>query len=286
MNLHQFFSNLYKPLRLLGRSSRTVVLYEYSIKLFGRSLGREPVLEDLNDIEVANHLQTLLDEGRSPHGVRKERSQLLAIWNFAARKRYVHNFPEVPPIVAPMQTPKAWTRGELESLFSACRCEGGAIGGVPARRWWYAIHCVLWDTGERIGAILQLSWADLDDDWLTIRAEYRKGRRVDRVVKLHPMTVEAIRLLSQKNDLIFPWPYSDTYLYRVYNRILRRAGLPTDSKSKFHRMRRSFASHLHAAGADATAACGHSSDEVTRKSYLDPRIATSAQPADILFRAG
>jgi hypothetical protein len=38
-------------------------------------------------------------------------------------------------------------------------------------------------------------------------------------------------------------------------------------------MRRSFASHLHAAGGDATKALHHSTRSVTINHYIDPRIA-------------
>lgn len=40
----------------------------------------------------------------------------------------------------------------------------------------------------------------------------------------------------------------------------------------FHALRRTCASHLAVAGADATAYLGHSSDAITRRHYLDPRI--------------
>lgn len=284
MTLHQFFRDVYKPLRLLGKSQRTVTLYEYSIRLYSRTLGRDATLDDFNDIAISKHLQVLIDEGRSPHGVNKERSQLVAMWNFAAKKRMVEEFPTVPILLAPVETPQAWTRDQLSALFDCCKKQRGKICGLDTAAWWFAIHCVLWDSGERIGAILKVRWSDLEIDWLKIRASYRKGKRRDQIVRLHEKTVEALDPLRRDDGLIFPWDKSETYLYRVYNRILKQAGLPTDKCSKFHRMRKSFASHLHAIGGDATAGCGHSSDAVTRKSYLDPRIAAKEQPCDLLFR--
>jgi hypothetical protein len=38
-----------------------------------------------------------------------------------------------------------------------------------------------------------------------------------------------------------------------------------------------------ACGVDATAALGHSSSDVTRKSYIDPSIVAPQGPADVLF---
>jgi integrase len=84
--------------------------------------------------------------------------------------------------------------------------------------------------------------------------------------------------------LLFPWPYSPSTLYNHYSRLLRRAGLPDDRKSKPQRMRRSFASHLEAAGGNATAALKHSSRKVTERAYLDPRIVGGQNHARLLPR--
>ena len=48
-------------------------------------------------------------------------------------------------------------------------------------------------------------------------------------------------------------------------------------------MRRSFASHLEAAGGNATDALQHSSRRVTKESYLDERIVKSEAPNRLLF---
>jgi integrase len=286
MLLVEFFHEVYKPLRLLGRSARTETLYLYSIRLYSETLGRPATLEDLSDILVAKHLQRLIDQKRSPHGVNKERAQLCAIWNFAAKKRLVDEFPSVPTIDAPENPPIAWSQKQLNDLFQSCKQENGQISGIPASDWWYTKHCVLWDTGERIGATMQIKWDDLSEGWLTVKAEYRKRKKRTVQTKLHEATLDSLQELPRVSDLIFPWSFSETYLYRVYNRILKRAGLPTDSRSKFHRMRKSVASHFHAAGGDATMALGHSSNAITRKCYLDVRIAGQVNPSDLLFRAG
>jgi integrase len=67
---------------------------------------------------------------------------------------------------------------------------------------------------------------------------------------------------------------------------LKLAGLPTDAKSKFQRIRRSHATHLHIAGGDATASLGHSSDSITRRHYLDVRLLSRQSAEKLLFRPG
>jgi integrase len=68
-------------------------------------------------------------------------------------------------------------------------------------------------------------------------------------------------------------------------KIVRDAGLDAGRGFRFHAIRRSTASHFAAQGGDATAALDHSSPRLTRRWYLDPRIADHAlRPAQVLPR--
>ena len=62
--------------------------------------------------------------------------------------------------------------------------------------------------------------------------------------------------------LFFPWPYSHTYMWRNLSRIQALAGLPTDAQSKFHRIRRTVASHAEPAGGNAAAMLRRSNREI------------------------
>jgi len=144
---------------------------------------------------------------------------------------------------------------------------------------------VAWNTAERISAILALTWDFLaSDGWLTIPAEVRKCKREDKLFRLGEDTLAALEAIKEPaRTEIFPWPYSRTYLWRCYKTILRRAGLPTDARSKFHRLRRSAATYYELAGGSAMDLLGHSHRETT-KLYLDPRILKVKQPSEILFK--
>lgn len=160
------------------------------------------------------------------------------------------------------------------------------IGPISSADWWTAIHLVLFDTAERIGAAIGLKWSDIDlsGRWLHVRAETRKGRTRDRVMRLHPETVRALKKIRDpERESVFPWPWDPGSLWMMYGQLLVRAGLPADRKSKFHRMRKSVASHYKAAGGNPQDLLDHSSWKVT-KTYLDPRIAKQPQVSDVLFR--
>jgi integrase len=272
MLLSDFYANVYRPLRLLNRSKRTDQLFLYTIRLFSHALGRSATLEDLNDLTIAKHLEALLAVGRKPAGVNKERRQLVALWNLAAKKRLVDQFPVLPTIHEPEQLPKAWTAEELWRLRISCNMQPGEYCGVPAGRWWAALHHVLYSTGERITAVMQLRWHDVSSDVVVFRAETRKGSKRASVARLTSDAVAALAdIRSPARELVFPWPHCPTYLYRIYKGILVRAELEADSRSMFHRMRRTHATHLAAAGGDPTTSLGHQSAGMTAR-YLDRRL--------------
>jgi integrase len=229
-------------------------------------------LADLTDIAVARHLQRLLADKRKPAGVNKERRQLVALWNLAAKKRLVDQFPVLPVVHEPEQMPKAWTLEELWRLKMSCNMQPGAYCGIPARLWWLAMHHVLFSTGERIAAVMQLCWSDVSGEVVIFRAETRKGTKRASVAQLTTQAMEALERIRQPaRELVFPWPFSSTYIYHTYRDILQRAELDSDCKSMFHRMRRSHATHLKAAGGDPTASLGHTS-AVTTARYIDRRL--------------
>jgi integrase len=185
----------------------------------------------------------------------------------------------------PRKTPLAWSRDELEKLLTACGSQVGFVGHVPASWWWVSLHLALWDTGERIGALIQCRWEWLNEGWLVMPAEVRKGKVADMTYHLSAETLEAIETIRRPHrDLIWEWPFAPTYLWYAYRKIRKRAGMAADRRSSFHRMRRSVASHYEAAGGNATELLGHSDRKLTKASYLDPRYARQPQAQDRLFR--
>ena len=120
---------------------------------------------------------------------------------------------------------------------------------------------------------------------LTIPAEYRKGGLVDRSYPLAQQTIELLEAIPRSKPGPFTWPVDRATLYNRLNALLLRAGLPHDRGSKFHRLRRTTASHYKAAGGDAQWLLGHASAADTA-TYIDPRIVRQPSPPDLLFRPG
>lgn len=275
--------DLYALKRLKSSSPNTLRLYHHTIRSFAKTLGTTPTVANLNDDDLERHMWQIVKRGGSPASANKDRSQIIALWNFAFGRRIVEHQPNVRPMKEPEQVPLGWLPDELDRLFSAARRETQSIGDVPGNVWFTALFRVLVDTGERIGAIRQLSRSSLHGSHLLVPAAVRKGKTRDRLFLLNPNTLDALETLLSFHDepLLFAWPYSQSYFYNRYNNVLLRAGLEIGRRNGPHRWRRTVASAIARAGGDPTAALDHASPKTTKK-YLDPRIVGGMQVCEVL----
>jgi integrase len=159
------------------------------------------------------------------------------------------------------------------------------VDDVPAGQWWGSIVAWFWHTAERTEATLTgVRMENLVDDTIVIDAEYRKGRRKPMSYRLPPELVEQMRHVQQDGcDVVWHWPAAISTFYDHWREIYERAGLKyTKFKTGPHQIRKTHASHLEAAGGNATESLGHSSRSVTKGSYLDTRIATPPNFASML----
>ena len=283
MLLSDLLVDLYSPLRGIG--DRTVTLYRYSLDAWGEMLGRPPCLDDFDETAVARFL-SYRSRHRSPATVAKDRAQIVALWSFAAKRGLVTKWPEVRRIKVPERVPEAWTAEEFRRLMASASLETVTIGRVPASGWWRAFLLLAYDTAERVSAIRHLRWCDVRDEDVIFRAETRKGTTRDICRQIGDHTRDALDAIREpRRDLVFPWDRGESYLWKRLGIIQKRAGLPDDRRSKFHRIRRTTASFYAAAGHSAQQLLDHSSPAVTRR-YLDPRIVRSVAAPDVLPKVG
>lgn len=272
MKLIELF-DLYARKRLRVASPHTHRLYRHSIAAFEVTLQREGTTLDLVDDNLDEHMSRLIRSGLSVATANKDYAQITAMWRFANRNRLVDTWPNVLPYPEPERVPLGWLPEELDRLFSSIVQEQGAIYSAPASLWWKTLIMVLLDCGERIGAIRKLKRENIQGNCLLVPASYRKGKTRDKLFQLSPDTLESLKILlmAHRRNELFPWDRCETYIYNRLKKILLRAGLSADGRSKFHRIRRTVASAVKNQGGDATAAMDHSHARTTKK-YLDPRI--------------
>lgn len=285
MTLVEFFETVYSPLKLRGRSENTKRLYHCTIRSLRRFLGRDPQISDLDDLTLARFLSHRA-ETRSPFTSEKERTQLVSLWRFARERGVVSTSPCVPPTPLPERIPTAWSVESVRSVIKAASEEKGFVCGVPAGTYFQALCSVLWETAERIGAVLSLKVLDYQNGQILCRAEYRKGKKRDKLYTLSPGTRRLIDEMirgKKPNDAIFRWHKQKTNLWYAFGKIVERAGLGKGRNAKFHMLRRSSATHFAAAGGDAVALLDHSSPRICKAYYLDPRFLQSGPPpCDVL----
>jgi integrase len=282
MTLMSLLSDLYAPLR--GIDPRTVEIYGFTLRAWDRFLGRPPDVTDLEELAVAKFLAHRLRE-RSVATAAKDRTQIRALWEFAARRGLTDRWPQIRPIRVPERVPQAWLTDELQRLLEAAGERQGSIAGVPASAFWRAAILVCYETGCRVGELLRLEWQDVSPAGILFRAETRKGKMRDIFRPVSPTVAEAIAAIRRDRPEVFAWDRCYTNLWRHLGMICKAAGLPDDRLSKFHRLRKTHASYAAAAGLDAQRLLDHASPATTR-AYLDPRVVQPPSAPEVLPRVG
>lgn len=278
---------------LQNLTDRTVVLYGHTLDRFAEHLGHEPTLDDIDDLVVAGFLRwraaTPRKRGKpSAASVAKDKSQLTALANWAAKKRLRRSsgdpveFLSLPRSKKVRHAPQAFTADEVGRLIRLAKQRIGKIDGRPAAWWWSTILYAAWCTGERIGALLEVRWQDVDleSGHVLFRAETRKGRSADIQRAIAPDLAHMLRShAGQPGDPVWRWDRAYHSLWPSLKLLCKRAGV---RGTGFHRLRKASASYVALGGGDATEHLGHASPEMTRQHYLDPRITSPKTALDFL----
>jgi integrase len=259
-----------------------------SVSVLDHHVGRPTLLSDLSSSLVSGWLRALLDSGRSPSTVNSKRSAVLTLWRAAAEQGLAPEVPKISKAIAPKKIPVTWSLDEVERIFAACDSLRGFWEDTPVWLCWKIGLSIFWDTGCRLAETLG---ADLRDVWLDhgvlfVPASHRKGRREDRIYRLHPQTLALVRQsLPSDRKKLFPFPWGEKQIWDHYRRVLAIAGLPGDRSRMFHCIRRTTESFAAARMgiAWAAAAVGHS-ETVARERYVSPLIAPAPALIDAIPR--
>lgn len=260
---------------------KTVVLYAMLWDRFERFLGRPGTTADFDDLVVSRYLKWRAEtpgwRGRlpSPASVRKDRVMLQAVWTFAARKRWVREFPELPRVKVPKRLPvgRAYTAADVAQLIRTAKKRIGRTGGLPSRWWWATLLYTAWCSGERFEALTSLRWAqvDLERRRVVFLGSTRKGSTRDIERSITPQLADM--LAEQRRgptDLVWPWDRRSRSQWASLRVLCRTAGVQYRG---FHGLRRAAASYAALAGgaAAATRLLDHSDPQLQRV-YVDPMI--------------
>jgi integrase len=295
MTLRELLKDRVAPLKNL--SDRSVGMYESTLDRFRDFLGHEPTVDDLDDLTAAKFLRwrasTVHSERRgliSPASLAKDSAQLRSLWSWLAKKRWKKSngelleFPDYARPRVPKPVPKAYKADELARLIKTARHRKGHVAGKPAAWYWVTKLLAMFQTGERIGAVLALRWSevDLERHTLTFLAATRKGHRETITRPITPQLAEYLAMhKGAPGERVWPW-LDDRELLSCYSslRVLcRTAGVPY---LPFHSIRKATASYLKRAGISAKKQLGHSSEEMAETHYYDEDITGRESNLDYL----
>ena len=301
----EFWKQSYRPLKLGGRSPRTIEDHLSQLSNFDRITrelrkqkgleDREPRLGDLTDELLAEAMAYRIQEGKSKATANGLHCVVVAIWNFAFRRKVLATVPCVEKFPVPNRVRAVPTVDHFERIVTACSEANYTItykrNRIPAKLFFPALVVMDVNIGVRINALMSIRKEDceLDQGRVLVRGENQK-HRADEWFDLLPRTVEMLRPLWAFNtDLLFPWPYDKRAytwqtLRRHLNRILEAAGLPATSEHKFHCFRRYCATRITRAKSmeEARQYLGQSSLKITR-GYVDPIQGRATKRAENAF---
>lgn len=265
--------------------------YSVTVRRFGQMLGRPAAVDDLTASNLADFMLWMKDRGLAAATVNGKRAAILTIWREAARRRLCQkpDMDEVPTSVRePKRLPNSWTIDNIAAIVTECRKLPGRLpSGIPRELWWSSLVLFLYDSGARLSAALEMTPSEIDLSTCTaiLRSESAKTG-LEQWVSLSDQTALLLHdLLRHRQPRVWPWGRCRNELYRTYGNILDRVGLPSDRRSKFHRIRRTTATLLtkHGTLQMAQQALGHTSEKMTLK-YVDPRQLNCLSPVRILPR--
>ncbi len=291
--MRDLFEQIYRPCRLAQAADSTVQHYRLYLRALERYLTRPPEVTDFREETIAPFL-TDYATTHAPHTVQSIRKDLLALWRFCASRIAGVSSPDLGVFRVPQTNPEAWSPAELARLLAAARrFRPRLLGyrtycGVRPNLWWCSFLYLLYDTGFRRSAAMELCWPDinLEQGWALAKAAHQKTER-DEVRTLAPDTTAALSVIRFPERLkVFPFAGHLVTFYHHYDCVLKAAGLPTGRTNKAQRMRRTHATWLaHEAGQTAAQeSLGHSSLRLTQRHYLDARYVRPLDAARLLPR--
>jgi len=285
--LQTFLRKVYLP-SAINCGPRTARDYRSVVEHLVEWYGRDVRLSRLSDDMLCRYLRHLSENGAAPATVNSHRAKILALWRCAWRKRYVNELPrDVPKLREPQRVPEAWTVAEVSCLVAHCRELPGKIGPVEKATWWTSLVLATWETGQRIGALLQSRRDDFKGGARTLLI--RPDTTKTGAGQLYSLSENAVGAISAAlhidNTLIWQWPHGRRWFFAQFRRIVEAAGLKAGPHNDlFHKLRRSNLSYTAANGGIdlARQQAGHDHARTTLKHYVDPRIARPPSARDVL----
>jgi hypothetical protein len=296
LTLSEFARDFVIPIWLKSRQASPLTVDGYECSLdYWRKLTGDPPLCLIDDAATAQFVAGLFDQpGRksekmSAANVHKHCRNIRTCLNLAGPKTRVYErargMIEYPPKIDMPQLEEDdvednFELPELEAIVKACPHMDRpkqALTTIPPPHFWLSLVAVIYNTGERKGAIFKVKQPAPDDELLHFPAVTRKGKRKGRKVPLNQYAREAIEAIRTERELLFPWPHCPRHFYTLWWRLLTYAGIPEERHFGLHGLRKATATEISAySPMGAQLVMGHSDGTLLQKHYVNRRIERDA----------
>jgi len=259
----------------------SVELLRVSCRLLASYLERSPTLPDLSD-DTLNGFVQWLEAGRRPATVKKHRANILSLWRDAWHGNLVEDPPaRIRVVRLERSLPDAWTIEEIQQLISTAEKMRGRFRKtlIPKSWFWHSMILGLWDTGLRIGDLLEVRRPRVTGDG-RFRVLQRKTQHWKDCQFRRP-TLELIDSGLDGRVVIWPLWASRRDFYKAFKRIVRAARIRPGTTRWIRRSAASYVERDHPGA--ATEFLGHRDRTIADRHYIDPRIARPAlhQPPEL-----
>lgn len=291
MTLLEFLKHIYAPSNL-NLSEESEEQLAIAVRRLNAHAGHPVTLDELTKELLAEWLKSLTKSSATAT-VNGKRSSIMTLWRAAHRLGKAARPPEsweIPSMRARRRMPNSWTVEEMERILSVCRGIRGRfrLSGIPKADFLASLIVFQYETGTRLSASLAVEAKDLNLETGLVMLRYDTAKT--GLEQAHWLSDQAIELIAThwdgKRRMVWPFGPNRNGLWTSLKSVLKAAGLPFDRRSMFHRIRRTTATILTArAGLSmASAALGHTSEAMTRGSYVDPTKLGIPKPIDVLPR--
>ena len=295
MTLQELYSLHFLPmLGNKGRDRNTISIYERVVRYWTEIVGNID-LAVITEEHIWKFKKGLAGKsGKKPgthmvsNTIRKYIRQLAPMLDMAGpkdskNKRGLGILADVPELNPPAEVYRdaedTLTRDEIKRWIEAAKSRRASdISGVDSSVWWESLLLFLYNTGIRIGAVVQMRWDWIDYERRIIKQEKLPGVKSTYIAVLNREAMEMLDRMKKispyigNDDRVFGWDMHPRTLYDHANKQQALAGIPKDRRFKFHAIRKYFGSELAKENlAVATKALGHSNPTVTARYYLNQK---------------
>jgi integrase len=286
------FAQRYPDLRMELKDN-TAYLYVVVARMLERFYERPILLSELSTELVMKWLKAFVAQGRSPATGNSHRRTILTLWGKAHDKNKAPPVPsndDLPKFRIHWRSPTSWRPEQLEKLLEVCEEQlPGALNGwpgIPRKEFWFSLILFLYESGARIGAALAVTPADVDiENRGVILRSLTSKTRLEQSIRISAIAADAIsKIMDPNRETVWPCGKCKHHLYTTLKRLQQLAGLATDRKSKFHKIRRTNATQtaLHGTLDMARQQLGHTDVKMTLRSYIDMSVLKPMQAVDVL----